>query len=109
MRSAHASSGWKYRKRFTCRDAREAFLDLCRRRDWLPGMTRGHEHDECEYIGPGHPWWRDCYFLEEYSPGDGMTRYRVMRGSGNSGEQYGPFGASYWLGAREAVMAMERA
>ncbi len=53
--------------------------------------------------------WDGALFLETYNPGDGRTRYRVQKGSGKSGQTFGPFGDRWWFGAREACYCMEAA
>jgi len=42
------------------------------------------------------------YQLERWCPGDGVARYQITSHSGARQ----PFGRRYWLGAREAVVAM---
>ena len=81
---------------FTCTDVRRVYALLAAEHGWTTAKPRS-------------PEWEGSHYLEEWSPGDGVTRYRVMRGTGNSGNNYGPFGASYWLGARQAYEALVNA
>lgn len=45
--------------------------------------------------------WDRSYVLDTHSPGDHVTRYRIETISGAL-----PLGRRYWLGAREATVAM---
>lgn len=47
------------------------------------------------------------YALTDWSPGDGVTRYRLVVIQNSNGAEHHLFGSTVWLGSGEAYVAMQ--